>query len=397
MKSLPVTSRTLIVAAVLLPLLLGFAYVVARSGPLAPVPVTVTTVETRPLSPALFGIGTVEARFSYRIGPTVTGTVLRLSKHVGDSVKAGQVLGAMDPVDMANKLAAKEAAIQRANAAVIAAEARLNDSSARNEYADTQSTRYQELLKVRTVSAESADAKAQESQIAKAGKDAAEANLNVARQDLAMLRADYNGLLQQRGNLRLVAPVDGLVVGRYVEPGSTVVAGQAVIEVIDPASLWVNVRFDQLQSRGLAVGLPAKILLRSRAGEPLTGHVARIEPLADAITEELLAKVVFEQRPEPLPPVGELAEVTVALPAVQTAQVVPNASIKYLNGKTGVWLLENDSPRYVEVETGATDLDGRVQILNGLQAGDRVVVYSKQALTGRSRVSIVEQLVVNKK
>lgn len=397
MKKLPVSSRTLIVAAVLLPLLLGFAYVVARSGPLAPVPVTVTTVQTQPLSPALFGIGTVEARFSYRIGPTVTGTVLRLNSHAGDRVKADQVLGEMDPVDMANKLAAKEAAIQRAQAALIAAEARLKDSSARDQYADTQSARYQELLKARTVSTESADAKAQESQIARAGLAAAEANLNVARQDLAMLRADYNGLLQQRGNLRLITPVDGLVAARYAEPGSTVVAGQTVIEVIDPASLWVNVRFDQLQSKGLAVGLPAKIELRSRAGEPLTGHVARIEPLADAVTEELLAKVVFEQLPEPLPPVGELAEVTVALPAVQTAQVVPNACVKYLNGKAGVWLLDNDKPRYVEVETGATDLDGRVQILNGLQAGDRVVVYSKQALTAHSRVSIVEQLVVAKK
>lgn len=397
MKTLPISSRTLILVAVLLPLILGFIYVIARSGPLAPIPVTITTVETQPIAPALFGIGTVEARFSYRLGPTVTGTVLHLNNHVGDHVKADQVLGEMDPVDMANKLAAKDAAIKRANAAVIAAEARLKDSTARDEYADTQATRYQELLKVRTVSAESVDAKEQESQIANAGLAAAEANLNVARQDLAMLRADYNGLLQQRGNLRLITPVDGLVVGRYVEPGSTVVAGQAVIEVIDPASLWVNVRFDQLESKGLGVGLPAKIMLRSRAGEPLTGHIARIEPLADAVTEELLAKVVFEQLPEPLPPVGELAEVTVALPPVATAQVVPNASIKYLNGKPGVWLLEKDKPRYVEVETGVTDLDGRVQIRSGLQAGDRVVVYSKQALTSHSRVSIVDRLLVDKK
>ncbi len=397
MKTLPVSSRTLILAAVLLPLLLLFIYVVARSGPLAPVPVTVTTVETRPISPALFGIGTVEARFSYRIGPTVTGTVLHLNSHVGDRVKANQVLGEMDPVDMVNKLAAKDAAVQRANAAVIAAEARLKDSTAREDYADTQATRYQELLKARTVSAESSDAKNQELEIAKAGLATAEANLNEARQDLAMLRADYNGLLQQRGNLRLITPVDGLVVGRYVEPGSTVVAGQAVIEVIDPASLWVNVRFDQLQSKGLAMGLPAKIMLRSRAGEPLNGHIARIEPLADAVTEELLAKVVFEQLPEPLPPVGELSEVTVAMPAVATAQVVPNASIKYLNGKPGVWLLEKDKPRYVEVETGVTDLDGRVQIRSGLQAGERVVVYSKQALTSHSRVSIVDRLLVDKK
>jgi len=70
------------------------------------------------------------------------------------------------------------------------------------------------------------------------------ANLNAAREELKMLRADYEGQVQQRSNLRLIAPVDGLVVGRYVEPGSTVVAGQAVVDVIDPASIWINVRFD---------------------------------------------------------------------------------------------------------------------------------------------------------
>ena len=393
MKMPSMNARTVTLVLILLPLLLAFGYVVARSGPLSPVPVTVTRVENLAISPSLFGIGIVEARYSYRIGPTMTGHVLRLDTHVGDRVTAGQLLGDMDPVDMNSRIAAKEAAIKRAKASLIAAEAQVSDSDARARYAKSQSRRYTQLVGAHTVSEEAAEAKHQEEQVATASLEAARASLNAAREELAMLRADYDGLLQQKDNLRLLAPVDGLVVGRYVEPGSTVVAGQTVLEVIDPSSIWVNVRFDQLRSSGLAAGLPASIGLRSHAGEPVAGRVARVEPLADAVTEEMLAKVAFERLPAALPPLGELAEVTVALPKLAAAPVVPNASIKHLDGKTGVWLIENDALRFVPVTVGAADLDGRVQILRGLKPGDSVVLYSKQELSSRNRVSVVEQLV----
>jgi multidrug efflux pump subunit AcrA (membrane-fusion protein) len=72
---------------------------------------------------------------------------------------------------------------------------------------------------------------------------------------------------------------------------------------------------------------------------------------------------------------------------------VPNASIKRIDGEVGVWLIDNDELRYVLVEIGVSDLDGRVQITRGLKAGDNIVAYSKQALTRHSRITIVDQLV----
>jgi HlyD family secretion protein len=84
MKMLPFQGRTLALFGVVLPLLALFVYVALRSGPLAPVAVTVSTVEARPISPALFGVGTVEARFTYLIGPTIAGRVKRLDVHVGE-------------------------------------------------------------------------------------------------------------------------------------------------------------------------------------------------------------------------------------------------------------------------------------------------------------------------
>ena len=90
MNKLHFSRRTLAVLAVLLPLAALFFYVAVRSGPLAPIPVTLATVEEKPLSPALFGIGTVEARYTYRIGPTQAGRLGRLDVHVGEMVGAGQ-------------------------------------------------------------------------------------------------------------------------------------------------------------------------------------------------------------------------------------------------------------------------------------------------------------------
>ncbi len=378
MKRLPLRGRTLALLAVIVPMFALFVYVGLRSGPLAPVAVTVATVEAKSIAPALFGIGTVEARYTNKIGPTFAGRVKRLDVHVGDRVKAGQVLGEMDAIDLDDRVRSQESAFRRAAAT-------LREAEARQAYARTQAQRYEQLSVARSTSEEILGAKQQELQIA-------DAALSAAREDLARLRSDRNALITQRSNLRLIAPLDGLVVVRDADPGTTIVAGQAVVEVIDPTSLWVNVRFDQISASGLAGGLPARIALRSRKGQTLQGRVLRREPKADAVTEETLAKVTFDSRPEPLPPLGELAEVTIDLPALQAAPVIPNAAVRRQGDKVGVWQIADGGLHFSPVKLGVSDLDGRVQVLEGLKNGDRVVLFSEKALTSRSRINVVERI-----
>ncbi|KON79499.1 efflux RND transporter periplasmic adaptor subunit [Azoarcus sp. PA01] len=378
MKRLPLQGRTVALVAVIVPLLALFVYVALRSGPLAPVSVTVASVETWSVTPALFGIGTVQTRYTYRIGPTFAGRVKRLDVHVGDRVKAGQVLGEMDPVDLDQRIRAQGAALKRAEAA-------LREATARHNFARSQARRYEQLFAVRTISEELATTKHQELQIA-------EAALSGAREELIRARSDGEALVAQRNNLRLVAPVDGLVAVRDVDPGTTIVAGQAVVEVIAPESLWINARFDQISASGLAAGLPASVVLRSRNGQALTGRVLRVEPMADAVTEETLAKVAFDSRPEPLPPIGELAEVTIALPALPAAPVIPNAAVRREAGQVGVWKIVEGDARFTPVKLGAGDLDGHVQVLEGVRDGEQVVVYSEKALTAGSRIDVVDDI-----
>jgi HlyD family secretion protein len=369
---LPVSGRMALIIAGVLPLVALFFFVVLRSGPLAPVPVTVTTVEVREVSPALFGIGTVEAKSLFKIGPNAPGRVRNVFVNVGDRVSARQLLAEMErpDLDVLNNTDAERNFIRKA--------LQQEESDARSRLASAENN-LRELL------AQSPAASAAETAEARAA-------VASAREDLGRASGSAKNPLRVSANLRLLSPVKGLVTQRSAEPGTTVVAGQAVVEVVDPKSLWINVRFDQVGSAGLKGGLAGRIVLRSQSA-PLAGRVLRVEPLADAITEETLAKVVFDKLPVPLPPIGELAEVTIVLPALTAKPTIPNASLVRVAGELGVWALEGSMSKilFKHVKAGAADLEGNVQILEGLQAGDRVVVYSQKPLKSMSRIKIVDQ------
>lgn len=378
MNRFPLRGRTLALLAVIIPLLALFIYTGLRSGPLSPIAVTLLTVESREIRPSLFGIGTVEARYTYKIGPTVAGRLSKLNVDVGDQVKAGQILGNMDPIDLDERIRSQESTIRRAQAA-------LREAQARQAYAQAQANRYEELFKTHSTSEETVTAKRQELQIA-------DATLAVADEEIARARADREALIAQSDNLQLIAPVEGMVVTRGADPGTTIVAGQSVVEMIATDSLWVNVRFDQISASGLASGLPAHVLLRSRGGETLAGHVLRVEPMADPITEETLAKVVFDSQLDPMPPIGELAEVTIEQPALAAELVVANAAVQRDGNRVGVWKVVEGGLEFVPVSLGASDLDGYVQVLSGLSHGDRVVLHSEKALTARSSINVVDHI-----
>ena len=392
MSSKALLKRRLIIGSVALALIAGMAYVSLRTGPLAPIKVTVASPVEGSLSPAIFGIGTVEARRSWMVGPTVAGRVLSVKVDVGDTVKAGQLLAEMDPVDFIQRLAALDASLARAGSGQAAAQAQLLDAKARSALAATTTQRNQDLAKQNFISSGALDAVLQSQASANAAVQAAQANLAGTGQDLTRLKAERAALAQQRDNVRLFAPADAVVTTRDAEAGSTVVAGQPVLRLMDPASLWIKMRVDQGRSAGLANGVKASIVLRSRPQETFSGQVARLELLADSVTEERLAQVAFDTPPTQVS-VGEMAEVTLQLPATAPALLLPNAAIQHQKGQSGVWRLKDGKPEFTPVQLGTQSLDGQVQVLKGPEKTDRVVVYSQKALSNGARVTVVESLV----
>ena len=391
MKFPKITKQRLVIAGASLVLVGLLAFVFFRAGPLAATPVTVQAVKKGGFTPALFGVGTVEARRSWMIGPTVAGRVAQVYVDVGDVVKAGQLLAEMDSVDLDQKLAAQEALISRTASTQMAALALQTDALARYELSKLNFSRNQDLSKQNFISSSALELRAQEKISAEAAYEAASANLSGVKQDVIRLKAERAGLQQQRNNVRLIAPAYGVVTTRDAESGTTVVAGQPVIRLIDPQSIWVKLRLDQGRSAGLQSGLEAQIVVRSQAQSSFKGQVVRVEVLSDSVTEERVALVSFAQIPKDVS-IGEVAEVTLVLPPVENALLIPNASVQRQGDSMGVWRLINGNLFFTKIRVGASSLDGDMVVLEGLQLNDQVVVHSQKALTENSRVRVVEAL-----
>jgi HlyD family secretion protein len=382
----------LVTAAIGLAMLLG--WLVTSQGPLAPAKVTVAKVVQGPVLAETFGIGTVEARRSYAVGPTVASRVARVLVDQGDIVKAGQLVAELDPVDLGERLVSGQLAAERALSTIRGAEAQLAEARSRAQLAASSARRYGELRAQGFVSQEAVDARVHEANAAKSAVDAAAAELTAAQRDRERALADAAAVGKLRAQTRLVSPVDGIVSGRLVEPGTTLVAGQAVVQVIDPATLWIRARIDQAQAGGVRVGRPAEIVLRSDASRVHRGQVERVDWVSDVVAEERIVNVGFATRPEAVS-IGELAEVTIRTAELPDVRSVPAAAVKRIDREEGVWQVAAGRAVFRPVKVGVTTLDGRSQILDGLDVGDEVVVHSERRLQQDAKVKVVSAIVVD--
>lgn len=377
------------VLAILLAGIVGF--VLYQFGALGPQKVVAAKVETGTLRPTVFGIGTVQAKTNYNVGPTQTGRILRLYVDQGDLVKAGQVLGEVDPVDLEQRITASNAALISSQHDAETARAQIQDARSRNQLTQAEKARYETIFASGAVSKELLESKQNNAEVAQAALDSAVSAFQAAQSKVEQAAADYNGQLEQKRNFLLISPVDGIVVSRQAEAGSTVVAGQTVFNIIDPKTLWVQTRIDQSRFSGIALGQRAEITLRSNQNEVLQGTVVRLEVQGDTVTEERIVDVKFVNTPATVF-LGDLADVTIKLPEATNSLYIPAAAIKTTNGEDGVWVVQNGKAYYRTVTTGVRTIDGKVQIINGLEQGDTVIRYSKSQITEGMGVRLVSAL-----
>jgi HlyD family secretion protein len=376
--------RSLILVAGATAFIAAFVWLLATRGPLAPVGVETAKATLADLSPGVYGIGTVEARHAYAVGPIQAGRLLSVVVDQGDRVAAGQLLAELDPVDLSQRADAAGSAAARARQTAQAAQAQVVEAESRARIAQANSERYQALVRQKFVAQEMADSRGHEAAAAEAALAAARANAVAAQRDIGRAEADLRGIGQVRQSLKLQSPIDGVVTAREAEPGTTVVAGQAVLRLVDPAQLWVRARVDQARAEGVQVGQSADIVLRSAPGTALPGKVVRIELQSDALTEERIVNVAFDPTPAQLY-LGELAEVTIRLPGAKNVLSVPRAALAQHQGTVGVWRIEQGRARFQPVEPGVQTAE-RVQIVSGLAAGDAVIAYSAKQLDDGARV-----------
>ncbi|WP_164871857.1 efflux RND transporter periplasmic adaptor subunit [Solirhodobacter olei] len=355
---------------------------------LRPVPVEAAGVATD-VPVQVFGLGTVEARVSSKIGFQVPGVLVDLRADVGDRVAKGTVLARLDDRVQKAVLTRADATVEQANAGLAKAQASLDKAQVNYANARSVNERRQVLLQGNTTSVEAAQA-------AQASEDAAKADVTVAQSEMLVARAnisDARAQQQQQAAIlsyyTLVAPYDAMVTARNEEPGSALTAGESVFTLVDPKSIWVLAYVDESKAGDIKVGQPATIVLRSHPTERLAGRVARIEPESDRVNEERKVEIAFSN-PRQNFNLGEQAEAYVTTMRLPQALLVPEVAILDLSKDSGtVWTVEDGQLKQHKATLGHRLLDGRYEITGGVPEGARVVTVLRAGLRAGRAANVV--------
>jgi HlyD family secretion protein len=328
----------------------------------------------------VFGLGTVEARVTSKVGFKVSGVLVDLRADVGDRVAKGAVLARLDDREQSAQVARAKATIEQTEANLQRARASVEKAKANVANTKSINERRQKLVQTNVASVETAET-------AQAAQDAAVADLNLANSDVLVAEAnisDAKALQQQQSATldfhTLAAPYDAMVTARLKELGSALGAGEPVFTLIDPKSVWVLAYIDESKAGEIKVGEPAEIVLRSQPGQRIAGRVARIEPESDRVNEERRVEIAFDHIPANAN-LGEQAEVYITTVRLPQALLVPEAAIVGLSKNGGtVWTVETGHLQQHEVTLGHRLLDGRYEITGGLPANANVVAQLSSGL-----------------
>lgn len=299
----------------------------------------------------------VRALAQVEVGAKTVGVLESVLVDRGDVVKRGQLLALVRPSELKDQLAAGKSAVSQALAA--------------RELAQANLERAQALAPKGLVSQ-------QELQTATAALTAAEAQRGAAE-------AQLGGLGTRLGETRLEAPFDGVVVARRLDPGALVgpsSGGVVTVARIDTVRAFVAV--PERRAALLEVGQRAMVRLDALEGAVVEGRVERLAPAYDAATRTLDAEVHFPNAEGRLRP-GMYGRAEVEVAVHRGRPVVPVESVQLFEEQAFVFVVTKDAVARRRVVLGE-DLGGRLEIVEGLEEGEEIVVRGIDTVSNGGRI-----------
>jgi|GEM_PF-583514 len=292
----------------------------------------------------LSGPGTVIAPTETGLSPRLSGRIQAITVRVGDHVRRGQILVRLEANELPARVAGAGAALAAAEAQ--ARQAQADDRRIKNLYAGEAATRQE--LDASTARTASAAARVQE----------ARETLRAAESQLA--------------ELHLIAPYEGVVIRRDQEPGDLALPGQAVLSLHQAGSLELEASIPVQCAGFLHTGDAVSVQPgHTDTGAVLMAIVSELQPAADTLnhTVSLKARLPEDTRLRPGTPA------TLYYPCGSEARLrLPEAAITRSGQlETVQWVAADGKPRLRHVRTGQRS-GGEVDILAGLEPGDRVVL-----------------------
>ncbi len=355
-------------------------------------------------------------RDSYVVSAPISGRLLRVEVRSGDIVEGGRsVIARMLPTNVpaldVRTLEQARAAVAAAEAALQATRAELQKAIAERDYAEADLERKRQLAQ-RGVGSEAAlDEAKRAHRSALAALDVAKATIAVREADLAKARAQMITFEAPRGPLPfaapsqlgageqamtipITAPISGRILRVIQESETTVAAGAAILEIGDTSN-DLEIVAELLSTDAVKVDPGDPVAIRKWGGEEtLSGIVERVEPWgftkvsALGVEEQRVRAVIrFTDPPERRRTLGHgfRVEVRINIWEDMDTVVIPSSAVFRRGDSWATFLVENRRARRVPVEIGRNN--GVVaQVLGGLEAGTRVVLYPSPSMSDGQRI-----------
>ena len=359
--------RALVLAAVAAA---GFVFWLTVVRP-DPIPVEVSAVERGRVEQTVTNsrAGTVKARQRAKLSPEYGGQAIKIPFREGDAVKQGDVLLRLEDSVQKSRLALAERELE-------ALRSERRRACLEADRAERQFERNRKLASENIVSDDLLDELDSVRQGAAAACEAAAANAARAEASVALARTELEKTV-------LRAPFDGVVaevsieVGEWTTPSPPTMPVPAVLDVLDPSSLYISAPMDEVDSARVRVGQPVRATIDSHRDRHFMGRVSRVAPYVldvEAQNRTVEIEVELDAHEERFLP-GTSADVEIILEVRDDVLRVPTAAI--MEGNKALVLSDGELVER-ELDPGLRNWDF-TEVSSGLEEGDRVVTSLDRA------------------
>ncbi len=315
----------------------------------------IATVSLAPLDRTLALTGTLRALNRSELKSPLAGQVAAVMAREGDTVRRGQALVTLDTADLQARLRDRDGAVQAGQAQL---------ALARKTYDNNQALLRQNF-------------------ISQAAFDNATSGLDAAQATVQSLQAQRDQARKALADSVVRASIDGVVAQRVAEPGLSVPVNATLMAVHDLSVMELEALVPTGQIPLVRVGQPVAFSVEGFGDRRFEGQVDRIAPSAAAGARSIAVFVRVANTGNQLRG-GMFAEGTLVLGRDAQALLLPQAAVRKLQGANQVLRIDGDTLTLATLELGAVDTtSGRVQVLSGAKAGDRVVVGATRLQAGQ--------------
>jgi HlyD family secretion protein len=374
--------------------------------------VDVAIAATVPLASTREYTGTTQPFREVAIRAQAEGQLRQLNVNVGDRVKTGQTLARIDDsllnaatAEAAAELASRRMGISQIQAQVSDAQTQVEQSRLQLQQAEFDAARYGSLARAGAISQQQAEQSRTQARTAAQVLRSAQAKVRVQQQSIAVAngqitvqQAVVNQQQQRRAYAMVMAPISGVVLTRSTEQGNLVQVGNELLRLGDFSQAKVTVQVSELDLANVRLGGAVKVRLDAFPTEQFTGKVTQISPAANPTSRLVPVEMTI---PNPTGRVGSglLSRVSFTQTAIDRV-VVPTSALQEDRSspkstganrdsstpkptKGTLFVIQRDGEQAkVNARSVALgqQIDGKVQIISGLNPGERFVSRSSKPL-----------------